>query len=49
MKEKKTEFIKVRVSKSEKEQIYSYCEKHSLSVSEFIRLAINIQMAKESK
>ena len=31
--------IKVRVSKSEKEQIDAYCEAHDLTVSEFLRIA----------
>ena len=40
MKETKEFQLKVRVSKSEKEKILAYCEKHSLSVSDFLRLSI---------
>lgn len=42
MREVKDCFIKVRVSKSEKEKITAYCEKHDLTVSELIRRALEV-------
>lgn len=32
--------IKVRVTPTEKEQIMEYCEKHQLTISQFLREAI---------
>lgn len=48
MKETKNEFIKVRVSSSEKEQIKSYCENHNITISELIRMACLNKIQKES-
>ena len=42
MKEVKDQFIKVRITKSEKEKIISYCEKHDTTVSELIRRALEV-------
>lgn len=39
MKEAKTETIKFRLTEEQKEQIDSYCRKHNLTVSEFVRYA----------
>lgn len=38
--------IKVRITKSEKEQIDAYCDKHGLSISELIRLALEKEFRK---
>lgn len=46
MKENKDYQVKVRITKREKEKINAYCEKHSLTISEFIRIAVNNQMNK---
>lgn len=46
-KENKDCYVKVRITKSEKEQIEAYCDKHGLSISEFMRLAIEKQIHKE--
>ena len=49
MKEETKDFqLKMRVTKSEKEQILNYCEKHNLNISEFLRLA-TIKQLKEEK
>ena len=45
-KENKDCFVKVRVTKSERDQIEAYCEKHDLSISEFMRLAIETRLRK---
>lgn len=47
MKEVKDIQIKVRVTKSEKEMIEAYCANNDLTVSTFLRLAINELMGKE--
>ena len=39
MKEVKDCQVKVRITTREKEQILEYCEKHNMTVSEFIRFA----------
>lgn len=39
MKEVKDCQVKVRITTREKEQILKYCEKHNMTVSEFIRFA----------
>ena len=41
MKEKKQENIKVRITPKEKEKIVEYCEAHSITISEFIRMAVS--------
>lgn len=45
-KENKDCFVKVRITKSERDQIETYCEKYDLSISEFMRLAIEKQLWK---
>ena len=45
MKEIKTEYIKVRVTASEKERIIEFCEKKGLKLSEFIRNLCNREIA----
>ena len=37
--EVKNLFIKVRVSKEEKETLQKYCEEHSITLSELIRMS----------
>lgn len=44
MKETKEFQLKVRVSKREKEKILAYCEKHDLSISDFLRLSIESKL-----
>lgn len=39
-KENKNCYVRVRITKSERDQIEAYCAKHDLSISEFMRLAI---------
>ena len=46
-KEIKDCFIKVRITKSEREQIDAYCEKHDLTISELVRLALEKYFSKE--
>lgn len=41
MKENKQENIKVRITPKEKEKIIEYCDKHDMSISEFIRMAVS--------
>lgn len=48
MKEIKDIQIKVRISATEKEIIDSYCEEHGLTISNFLRAAINKKI-KEDK
>ena len=38
IKENKTEYLKVRVTTSEKERITAYCEEKGLTFSEFMRM-----------
>lgn len=40
MKEVKDQIIKVRITKSEKEQVSAYCEKHDTTISELLRQAL---------
>ncbi len=47
MKEIKDYQIKCRMTQTEKEQIFKYCELHGLSISEFIRMACNKIFDKE--
>lgn len=42
MKEIKDQFIKVRLTKSEKEKVAAYCDKHDLSISELIRRSLEV-------
>ena len=46
-KEKRDQNIKVRLSKSERETVEEYCEKHGLSISAFIRNAIENEMRRK--
>ena len=39
-KENKDCYVRVRITKSERDQIEAFCDKHNLSISEFMRLAI---------
>lgn len=41
MKENKQENIKVRITPKEKEKIKEYCDKHDMSISEFVRMAVS--------
>ena len=41
VKENKDYQIKVRITKSEKEKLLSYCEANDLTVSQFLRLAMS--------
>ena len=47
MKENKTEYVKVRVTASEKERILQYCEQKGLTFSEFMRMLWTRAMALE--
>lgn len=49
MKENKDIQIKVRVSKSEKALIDEYCGKRSITISEFLRIAMNKCLQEEKK
>lgn len=40
-KENKTWQLKCRFTPAEKEKIFKYCEEHDMSISDFVRLAIN--------
>lgn len=46
MKENKDIQIKVRISATDKDKIDSYCEKHNLTISDFLRVAINNKLIK---
>ena len=46
-KENKDCYVRVRITKSEREQIEAYCDKYNLSISEFMRLAIEKSMRKD--
>lgn len=39
MKENKDYQIKCRLTQTEKERIFDYCERHDMTLSEFIRMA----------
>ena len=41
MKEIKDWQMKCRLSQKEKEKVLEYCEQHDLTISEFVRLAVN--------
>lgn len=41
MKEIKDVQVKVRITPGEKAKILEYCELHSLTISQFLRMAIN--------
>ena len=45
-KENKDCYVRVRITKSERDQIEAYSEKHDLSISEFMRLAIENYLRK---
>lgn len=47
MKEVKDFQIKVRITKSEKEQISDYCEKHMMTISDLLRLSLEKFLVKE--
>lgn len=40
--------LKMRVTKSEKEQILTYCENRNMTISDFLRVAAN-KLLKEEK
>lgn len=41
MKERKDCQLKVRLTKTEKERVMAYCEKYDMTVSDFIRKAVD--------
>ena len=45
-KENKDCYVRVRITKSEQKQIEAYCDKYKLSVSDFVRLAMENQLRK---
>ena len=47
MKENKEIQIKVRITPKEKEKIMEYCEANDLTISQFLRMAINEVIQKE--
>ena len=47
MKENKTEWVKARVTPTEKQIILNYCERHSLKVAAFLRQVIQECLEKE--
>ena len=50
MKENKEYQIKARITKSEKERITAVCEKYKITISQFVRLAIEkILIQKENE
>ena len=48
MKEIKNIQLKVRVTNSEKYLIQKYCEKHNLTISDFLRVAANKILEEEN-
>lgn len=49
MKENKNFQIKVRLTATEKDAVNNYCEKHGMTVSEFLRTAIENKLFQEEK
>lgn len=49
MKENKDYQVKCRLTQKDKERILAYCEKHSMTVSEFIRYACEKIFNQEGK
>ena len=49
MKENKQENIKVRITPKEKERIVEYCETHSITISECIRMAVSRILVQSSQ
>lgn len=49
MKENKDYQIKVRLTATEKDAVNNYCEKHGMTVSEFLRTAIENKLFQEEK
>lgn len=47
MKEIKDQIVKVRLTKSEKDKIITYCEKHDISISELLRQSLEKCFRKE--
>ena len=47
MKENKDYQIKCRLTQTEKERIFEYCERHGISLSEFVRMACDRIFATE--
>lgn len=47
MKETKDFQLKMRVTKSEKEQIAAYCEKYKMTVSDLLRISVRKFLGKE--
>lgn len=39
MKENKDQILKFRLTQKDKEEIVAYCQKHNLTISEFLRVA----------
>lgn len=49
MTENKEWQMKCRLTKSEKEKVLEYCEKHNMSISEFVRYACQTIFDKENR
>ena len=49
LKENKNYQIKVRLTATEKEAVNNYCEKHGMTVSEFLRAAIENKLFQEER
>lgn len=47
MKENKDYQIKCRLTQKEKERVFEYCERHDITLSEFIRMACDRIFAME--
>ena len=47
MKEIKDQIVKVRLTKSEKEKVAAYCERHDISISELLRQSLEKCFRKE--
>lgn len=49
MKEIKDQIVKVRLTKSEKDKVAAYCERHDISISELLRQALEKCYREEDK
>lgn len=49
MKETKDYQMKCRLTQAEKEKVFAFCEKHNMSVSEFVRFACEKVFSQEEK
>ena len=49
MKETKDYQMKCRLTQTEKEKIFAFCEKHNMSISEFVRFACEKVFSQEEK